>query len=83
MSCCLSTSRLLTALAMMAILAGCESRQVYQAIQENRWRACEEQPIPQQAACRSQYEMSYREYEGLRQAYQAGVQAQEGRTENR
>ncbi len=59
----------------MLALQSCSSRNLYQIAQDQGRQNCELQPIALQASCRAQYEMSYAEYERLRN--------QDGRTENR
>ncbi len=49
-------------------LAACSNEQAYRAMQENRLQHCETQPIPMQASCREQYQLSYEEYQRLRNA---------------
>lgn len=61
--------------AALTALSGCSARSLYQFTQEQGRQECELQPIALQESCRAQYEMSYREYERLRN--------QEGRTEKR
>jgi len=40
----------------------CTNRNVYELIQQNRLQACEERPIPQQAACKESYQTDYDVY---------------------
>jgi len=53
-------------LLTLASLAGCSNKALYQAIQQNRLQACEEIPIPQQAACKAQYQTDYDSYRRAR-----------------
>jgi len=63
------------ALLVVCMLQNCSSKSVYQFAQEQGRQDCELQPIALQESCREQYEMSYAEYERLRN--------QEGLTEKR
>lgn len=64
---------LLTGAAL--VLQACSARDVFDIAQEHQRQDCEWQPIALQESCRAQYEMSYAEYERLRN--------QDGRTEKR
>ena len=70
-SCAVATK----ALFVVCMLQNCSSKSVYQFAQEQGRQDCELQPIALQESCREQYEMSYAEYERLRN--------QEGLTEKR
>lgn len=59
----------------MFSLQACSARNLFEIAQEHQRQDCELQPIALQESCRAQYEMSYAEYERLRN--------QEGRTEKR
>ncbi|MDA1371110.1 MAG: hypothetical protein O2971_10160 [Proteobacteria bacterium] len=62
-------STFLTGLLLVVLLAGgCSSQQLFEAIRENRLQHCEEIPIPQQTACKAQYEPDYDEYRREREA---------------
>jgi hypothetical protein len=65
-------SRRILPLLLIPLLAGmlsaCTSRNLYEAIQQNRLQRCEEIPIPQQANCRAQYQQSYEDYKNERDA---------------
>lgn len=59
-------TRRVALLLTLASLAGCSNKALYQAIQQNRLQACEEIPIPQQAACKAQYQTDYESYKRQR-----------------
>lgn len=42
--------------------SSCSNRAIYENIQQNQLRACEELPIPQQAQCKAQYGTTYEQY---------------------
>ena len=65
----------LTGMMLTALLAGCTSENVYDFLQDQGRQDCELQPIAQQKSCMEQYEMTYREYQRVRD--------QEGLTEKR
>ncbi len=58
----------LAALTLIVALQSCSNQAMYEAIQQNRLQRCEEIPIPQQQACRDQYQTSYEEYRRERDA---------------
>ena len=43
-------------------LNACSNEAIYQSIQQNGLRACEEIPIAQQASCKAQYQKDYATY---------------------
>lgn len=43
-------------------LSSCSNRAIYETVQMNQLRRCEEIPIPQQANCREQFQTSFDEY---------------------
>lgn len=49
-------------------LNACSNEAIYQSIQQNALRACEEIPIAQQASCRAQYQKDYATYKRERDA---------------
>ena len=58
------TGRLATlSLGLLGVgLNGCSNEAMYQSIQQNGLRACEEIPIAQQASCKAQYQKDYATY---------------------
>lgn len=58
------TARLaILSLGLLALsLNACSNEAIYQSIQQNGLRACEEIPIAQQADCRAQYQKDYATY---------------------
>ncbi len=48
--------------------SACSYQAIYDNIQSNRLRNCEEQPWPQWESCKAQYQLDYEEYERQRQA---------------
>ena len=63
-----SSAVLLGSLCLTLALASCSNRAIYESVQRNRLQGCEAIPIPQQKACRAQYQMSYDEYKSHRDA---------------
>ncbi len=63
-------------LLCLLLLAACSAGNVYEIGRQHGLQECELQPLPLQASCREQYQMSYGEYQRL-------LIDQEGRTENR
>ncbi|PCI79679.1 MAG: hypothetical protein COB20_04260 [SAR86 cluster bacterium] len=50
-------------LGLLALsLNACSNEAIYQSIQQNGLRACEEIPIAQQAGCKAQYQKDYATY---------------------
>ena len=50
-------------LGLLALsLNTCSNEAIYQSIQQNGLRACEEIPIAQQASCKSRYQKDYATY---------------------
>ena len=64
------TTRLeILSLGLLALsLNACSNEAIYQSIQQNGLRACEEIPIAQQASCRAQYQKDYATYKRERDA---------------
>ncbi|MCG8413373.1 MAG: hypothetical protein MI746_04045 [Pseudomonadales bacterium] len=61
----MKNQRLSVAVVMLvcaAALANCSNRAIYETVQQNQLRRCEEIPIPQQANCREQFQTSFEEY---------------------
>ena len=62
------TRRITVRLAILSLgllilsLNACSNEAIYQSIQQNGLRACEEIPIAQQASCRAQYQKDYATY---------------------
>lgn len=70
---CRLTARLATfSLGLVALsLNGCSNEAMYQSIQQNGLRACEEIPIAQQASCKAQYQKDYATYKRERDSLKA------------
>ena len=62
--------RALLALLVMSGLAACSNEAIYQSIQLDGLRGCEEIPIAQQAGCKAQYQKDYDTYKRERDALQ-------------
>jgi len=64
------TASKLTAVAcgsLMLIMSGCSSKQLYNAVQENRQQACLKSPPGQYDQCMAEHSQSYREYQQQRE----------------
>ena len=60
-------------LGLLALgLNACSNEAIYQSIQQNGLRACEEIPIAQQAHCKTQYQKDYATYKRERDALKEG-----------
>lgn len=49
-------------IAIASACAACSNKALYENIQQNQLRACENLPVPQQAHCKSQYDTTYEDY---------------------
>lgn len=63
---------LLTACFALLSLTACSNEAIYQSIQQDGLRGCEEIPIAQQASCKAQYQKDYATYKRERDALQEG-----------
>ena len=63
-----ATVRALLLLIACSLLMTCSNRAIYNSIQQDGRRLCEQKPIPTQKACREQYDTSFDEYERERSA---------------
>lgn len=59
---------------VIAGLAGCTNKQLYQGMMQNRQHACLQELPQDQEACFKRYEMSFEEYQQARQRTQQQVQ---------
>lgn len=55
-------------LLMILALSTCSNEAMYQSIQQDGLRGCEEIPIAQQASCKAQYQKDYATYKRERDA---------------
>ncbi|GJM11883.1 MAG: hypothetical protein DHS20C12_02860 [Pseudohongiella sp.] len=53
-------------------LASCSNKAMYQTLQQNGLRACQEIPIAQQPSCKAQYQKDYETYKRERDALEQG-----------
>lgn len=58
---------LIVCMALLKLTA-CSNEAIYQSIQQDGLRSCEEIPIAQQASCKAQYQKDYATYKRERDA---------------
>lgn len=54
---------LITSVLCLVVLTSCSAESVYNSVQLNNLRRCEQIPIPMQEDCKAQYRVSFEEYE--------------------
>lgn len=62
-----SRFKVIAACCFAIAISGCTSKQLYNAVQQNRIQACSKELPQDQEACKQRYEKSYEDYERDRQ----------------
>ena len=71
------TTRMLALPLSLVLLSNCSSQSIYENLQHDQVRRCEQIPIAQQATCKAQYQTEYDEYKKLREQLEVEARLEE------